>query len=65
MENEKMRSGTVELEEIDDDNIHVDEHTKYVLSEYAELSEEIKTRYFQHIIAHKERLKNNQKKTEE
>lgn len=65
MENEKMRSGTVEIEEIDDDNIHVDEHTKYVLSEYAELSEEIKTRYFQHIIAHKERLKNNQEKTEE
>lgn len=57
MENEKMRNLDVQIEEIDDDEIHVDEHVKYVLSEYAELSDNVKERYFNHIKAHKERKK--------
>ena len=42
MENEKLRVSELSVEEIDDDNIHLGEHTKYVLSEYAELDEKTK-----------------------
>ena len=58
MENDKLRSIEVSVEEIDDDKIHVDEHVKYVLSEYAELDEKTKNRYFEHIKIHKEKIKN-------
>ncbi len=56
MENDKLRSSVLSVEEIDDDKIHVDEHVKYVLSEYAELDEKSKNRYFEHIKLHKERI---------
>ncbi len=56
-ENELIRQGEKDIEEIDDDQIHVDEHIRYVLSEYLSLSEEQKARYFAHIKAHKERIK--------
>lgn len=55
-ENDKIRKEGCEIEEIDDDRIHIDEHTRYVLSEYDELKEEEKERLFSHIKAHKERL---------
>lgn len=55
-ENLKIRNNGLPIEEIDDDNIHIDEHTRYVLSEYDELSAKEKTRLFSHIKAHKERL---------
>jgi hypothetical protein len=58
MENEKMRSSALEIEEIDDHNIHVDEHVKYVLSEYAELDEKTKIRYFEHVKSHKQFINN-------
>ncbi|MBR0188842.1 MAG: hypothetical protein IJQ23_00475, partial [Clostridia bacterium] len=58
-ENEVIRAKGLNIEEIDDDAIHKDEHTRYVLSEYDELSEEEKERLFAHIKAHRERLKNN------
>lgn len=56
-ENERMRSNEVEVEEIDDDVIHIDEHVRYILSEYDEMSSEVKSRYFEHVKAHKERMK--------
>ncbi len=56
-ENEHLRTGDKDIEEIDDDKIHIDEHTRYVLSEYASLNEVQKQRYFAHIKAHKERIK--------
>ncbi len=58
-ENEVIRAKGLNIEEIDDDAIHEDEHTRYVLSEYDELSEEEKGRLFAHIKAHRERSKNN------
>ena len=69
-ENEKMRKEDCAVEEIDDDGIHIDEHIRYVLCEYDELSEEQKARYFTHVKAHKEKLQadgkdeNDLKKTE-
>lgn len=58
MENEKLRFSDLTVEEIDDDNIHVEEHVKYVLSEYAELNQTTKDRYFQHIKSHKQKINN-------
>ncbi|MBQ9514435.1 MAG: hypothetical protein IJR66_05635 [Clostridia bacterium] len=55
-ENVKIRNAGLSIEEIDDDSIHIDEHTRYVLSEYDELTAKEKTRLFSHIRAHKERL---------
>lgn len=65
MENEKMRSGDIDVEEIDDDEIHISEHVKYALSEYAEFSDQLKERYFKHVRAHKDRLNQKQTKTGE
>lgn len=56
-ENEKIRKLGLDIEEIDDDAIHIDEHTRYILSEYAELSGEEKARLFAHLKAHKDRFK--------
>ena len=56
-ENEQMRKTKMEIEEIDDDTIHVDEHIRYVLSEYSDMSKEQRQRYYTHIAEHKERIK--------
>ena len=59
-ENEKMRKGdALTIEEIDDHDIHIGEHTRYVLSEYDELSEDEKGRFLAHIGEHK-KLKKEQ-----
>ena len=55
-ENEELRRKVVEVEEIDDDVIHVDEHTRYVLSEYSSLNDEQKQRFYQHINLHKQQI---------
>ena len=60
-ENDVIRMKGLSIEEIDDDGIHIDEHTRYVLSEYGELKKEEKDRLFAHIKAHKERLNVNKK----
>lgn len=62
-ENGKIRKSGLPIEEIDDDSIHIDEHTRYILSEYDELSQEEKDRLFTHLAAHKERLKTVTDKT--
>jgi hypothetical protein len=56
-ENEQIKVVDVAVEEIDDDEIHVDEHTRYVLSEYTSLKDEEKQRFYAHISAHKQRIK--------
>ncbi len=56
-ENEDIRKAVVEIEEIDDDTIHVDEHTRYVLSEYTDMTKEERQRFYIHIAEHKERIK--------
>ncbi len=59
-ENQIIREKGLSIEEIDDDNIHVDEHTRYVLSEYKQLTEKEKANLFAHIQEHKERLEKKQ-----
>lgn len=56
-ENERIRKREVHAEEVDDDEIHLDEHTRYILSEYDELNEEEKQRLFDHLKEHKDRIK--------
>jgi len=56
-ENDKLKKGEIPIDKIDDDNVHVDEHVRYVLSEYNDLNEKQKENYYAHIDAHKQRLK--------
>ena len=60
-ENEVIRRKGANPSEIDDDSVHVDEHTRYVLSEFDELTEEEKQRFYAHIKAHKERIEQKNK----
>jgi hypothetical protein len=61
-ENEQMRNNKkIEIEEIDDDKIHIDEHTRYMLTEYEEIkSKEIRGLFNAHILEHQTRLKSRQ-----
>lgn len=61
-ENELIRKKGVGVDVVDDDVIHVDEHTRYVLSEYPELSDEEKNRLFAHISEHNARILNKEQK---
>lgn len=54
-ENDRLLKGIIEVDEFDDDNVHIDEHTRYVLSEYERLSKEQKQRFSNHVNAHKNR----------
>ena len=58
-ENDKLRKNSVEVDEIDDDVIHVDEHTRYILSEFTSLSEQQKQRFYEHIRIHKQKINVN------
>ena len=58
-ENEKLKRESVSVDQIDDHAIHVDEHIRYVLSEYASISKEQKIRFNEHINLHKNLLKEN------
>ncbi len=56
-ENNRLRTKEIATDEIDDNAVHIDEHTRYVLSEFDTLSEAQKQRYYAHIKAHKEKNK--------
>ena len=56
-ENEKLKRCEVEVDEIDDDAVHIDEHIRFVLSEYNDLSAEQKQNFYKHIFVHKENVK--------
>lgn len=58
-ENDLLRKENVPIDEIDDDPIHVDEHVRYVLSEFTSLKDEQKQRFYEHIREHKLRIKND------
>ena len=45
------------VDEIDDHNIHIDEHARYVLSEFTSLNEEKRQRFYEHIRLHKQKIK--------
>ena len=55
-ENAKLKNGYLAVEEIDDDQIHLDEHTRYVLSEYEQLSKTHKDNLMAHIKEHKAKI---------
>lgn len=55
-ENDLLRKEDTAIDEIDDDAIHVDEHTRYVLSEFTTLKDKQKQRFYAHIKAHKDRI---------
>ena len=63
-ENETIRKHGLEIEEIDDDAIHADEHPRYILSEYQSLTEKEKQRLLAHVSAHKNRNANKNKEGE-
>jgi hypothetical protein len=63
-ENETIRKSGLEIEDIDDDAIHIDEHTRYILSEYQSLTEKEKQRLLAHVSAHKNRNANKNKEGE-
>ncbi len=61
-ENDLIRKSKVDIEEIDDDVIHIEEHTRYAFSEYDELTKEEKENMFTHIKMHKNRIKEKKEK---
>ena len=63
-ENPIIKNKGLNVEEIDDDQIHVDEHVRYILSEYESLKDNEKQRLFEHLRAHKERIKLNKMEKE-
>ena len=58
-ENAELIKKSVEVDEIDDHNIHVDEHVRYILSEFSSFTDEKKQRFYEHISLHKQKLKND------
>lgn len=63
-ENDKLKQTELSVEDFDDDSIHVDEHLRFVLSEYQSLNDQQKQRFSKHIKEHKEKVysKQNQQK---
>ena len=55
-ENQTLMKNQLFTEIIDDDEIHIDEHVRFILSEYNSLSNEQKERFFNHVKEHKENL---------
>ncbi|MBR5192093.1 MAG: hypothetical protein IKW33_01620 [Clostridia bacterium] len=55
-ENEKIKSKLVEVDEVDDHSIHADEHVRYFLSEYENLTDKQKENLFYHVKEHKQRI---------
>jgi hypothetical protein len=47
------------VDEIDDHALHVDEHIRYALSEYNDMHEKTKERFYAHVKAHRQKLKEN------
>ncbi len=52
-ENDIIRKEVLEIDVIDDHNIHIDEHTRYFLSEFDELTKEEREKIIYHISEHK------------
>lgn len=58
-ENKAMLKREVEADEVDDDDVHIAEHVRYVLSEYDDLSVAARERIYAHIRLHKARIAQN------
>lgn len=55
-ENEKIKNSFVDVDEVDDHSIHADEHVRYFLSEYENLTDKQKENLFYHVKEHKQRI---------
>ena len=55
-ENELLLKDNVEVDNLDQDTIHIDEHTRYFLSEYKNLEKEQKQRFYNHIEMHNQKI---------
>ena len=62
-ENGLLRQKELLVEEVDTHEIHVEEHTRYVLSEYSELTDTQKQNIFNHVKAHKKIINENKGET--
>lgn len=60
-ENETIRKSGMDIEVVDDDSIHLDEHFRYILSEYKTLTEDEKKRLYKHVEQHKQRIEKKEK----
>ena len=60
-ENDRLITETFAPDGIDDHDIHIDEHTRFVLCEYKTMNEQTKERFYQHITMHKEYAKQAEK----
>ncbi len=56
-ENQRLLKGEVSVEHIDNDNVHIDEHVRYMLSEYSDLNEKQKQNITAHVLAHEKNIK--------
>lgn len=58
-ENIALLDKDVSSEVYDEHNLHIDEHTRYVLSEDEYLTPQQKARFAKHIVSHRKLLKEN------
>ena len=56
MENEGLKKNALATEIVDEHEIHIEEHTRYYLSEYENLSEIERENILKHIAEHSEKL---------
>ncbi len=56
-ENETLLKEYLDVDYIDDDGVHIDEHIRYLLSEYSELKQEVKENFTAHVKAHENNIK--------
>jgi len=54
-ENEKVKDGPIEIEEVDDDDLHINEHVKAVIGNDYALDKQAKERMLEHIRMHKKK----------
>ena len=56
-ENEILIKDAVEVDYIDDDSVHIDEHVRYLLSEYGDIQTDARQRITVHVKAHENNIK--------
>lgn len=55
-ENKILVKKAIGTDEVDDDEVHIDEHVRYVLCEYDDLEEGARERIYEHIKLHREKI---------
>lgn len=59
LENKLLLKGEKNTDSLDDDDIHIEEHTRYFLSDYSNLTDEQKKWITSHVELHKNKIKEN------